>query len=79
MAVSTSGNATNCLMALSTAKAAGCITITLTGPQGGKLAAHANIAIKAPGESTRTIQEAHICLYHTLCGMIEAHYFPEMR
>lgn len=79
MGISTSGNATNCLMALSTAKAAGCTTVSLTGPHGGKLAMHADVAIKAPGDSVAKIQEAHICLYHTFCSLIEAHYFPEMR
>lgn len=79
LAISTSGNAANCLMAMSTAKAVGCTTIAMTGPQGGTLAIHADIAIKAPGDSTKTIQEAHICLYHTFCAAIEAHYFPELR
>lgn len=79
LAISTSGNAVNCQMAMSTAKAAGCTTVSLTGPHGGKLAMHADIAVKAPGESVKTIQEAHICLYHTMCCLIEAHYFPEKR
>ncbi len=79
LAISTSGNAANCLMAMSTAKAVGCTTVTLTGPHGGKLAIHADIAVKAPGDSVKTIQEAHICLYHTMCCLIEAHYFPEKR
>ena len=77
--ISTSGNATNCLMALSAAKAVGCTTVSLTGPHGGKLAMHADIAIKAPGETVAHIQEAHISLYHVFCSMIEAHYFPEYR
>ena len=79
MGISTSGNAANCLMALSTAKAVGCTTVALTGPHGGKLAMHADIAIRAAGASVGRIQEAHICLYHTTCSMIEAHYFPEKR
>ncbi len=79
MAISTSGNAVNCLMAMSIAKAVGATTVSLTGPEGGKMAAFADIAIKAPGASTKEIQEAHLVLYHTFCGLIEAHYFPEMR
>ena len=79
LGISTSGNAVNVLMAMSTAKAAGCKTAALTGPHGGKLAIHADIAIKAPGASPKVIQEAHLCLYHTVCGLIEAHYFPESR
>ncbi len=79
LCISTSGNAVNCLMAQSTAKACGCVTASLTGPHGGKLALHADIAIKAPGDSVKVIQEAHIALYHTFSCLIEAHYFPDRR
>ncbi len=77
--ISTSGNATNCLMAMSVVKAMGGTVVSLTGPNGGKMAAFADIAIKAPGDSVKVIQEAHLVIYHTICAMIEAHYFPEPR
>jgi D-sedoheptulose 7-phosphate isomerase len=77
--ISTSGNATNCLMAMSVVKAIGGTVVSLTGPNGGKMAAFADIAIKAPGDSVKVIQEAHLVIYHTFCAMIEAHYFPEPR
>ena len=77
--ISTSGNAENCLMAMSIAKAVGMVTVSLTGSGGGKMAQLADIAIKAPGKTTKEIQEAHLVLYHTFCALIEAHYFPEMR
>jgi D-sedoheptulose 7-phosphate isomerase len=77
--ISTSGNASNCLMALAVAKAVGATAVSLTGPKGGKMAALADIPVKAPGDSTKVIQEAHLVLYHTTCAMIEAHYFPEHR
>ncbi len=79
IAISTSGNADNCVMAISTAKAIGATTVSLTGPGGGEMAKSADIAIKAPGDSTQTIQEVHVILYHTFCALIEAHYFPESR
>ena len=79
LALSTSGNADNCLMAMSTAKAYGATAVSMTGPKGGKMAEFADIAIKAPGDSTKVIQEAHIALWHTMCLLIEVHYFPEMR
>ncbi|MBI5094505.1 MAG: SIS domain-containing protein [Candidatus Hydrogenedentes bacterium] len=79
MGISTSGNAANCTMAMSVAKASGAATASLTGPKGGKMAALADIAVKAPGDSVKVIQEAHLTLYHTMCALIEAHYFPEMR
>jgi len=79
IAISTSGNAENCLMAMSTAAATGITTVSLTGPHGGKMAALADVALKAPGDSTKVVQESHLALYHTFCALIEAHYFPEKR
>lgn len=79
IAISTSGNAKNCLMAMSVAKAVGATTVSLTGPNGGNMAQFADIAIKAPGDTVKTIQEAHLVLYHTTCALIEAHFFPDMR
>jgi D-sedoheptulose 7-phosphate isomerase len=79
LGISTSGNASNCLMALSVAKAKGGTAVALTGPDGGRMAACADIAIRAPGGSTKEVQEAHLVLYHTFCCLIEAHYYPDMR
>jgi D-sedoheptulose 7-phosphate isomerase len=79
LAISTSGNARNCLMAMTVAQAKGGMAVALTGPKGGQMAECADIAIKAPGDSTKVVQEAHIVLWHTLCCLIEGHYFPEMR
>lgn len=79
IAISTSGNARNCMMAMSVAKAHRGVTISLTGPGGGQMADCADVAIRVPGDSTKVIQEAHAVIWHTLCLLIEAHYFPEMR
>lgn len=79
LAISTSGNAPNCLMAMSVAKAHGAVSVALVGRDGGAMARHSDVAIVAPGTSTKVIQEAHIALWHTLCCLIEAHYFPEYR
>ena len=67
------------MMALSVAKARGGVTAVLTGSHGGEMAGFADIAIKAPGNSTKVIQEAHAAIWHTLCLLIEARYFSEMR
>lgn len=79
LVISTSGNAANCRMAQSVARAHGATAVALTGPKGGHMADEADLAIRAPGGSTKEIQEAHIVLWHTMCLLIEAHYFPEMR
>lgn len=79
LAISTSGNADNCLMAMSVARARGGVAAALTGPKGGQMAQCADCVIKAPGDSTKVVQEAHVVIWHTLCCLVEAHYFPEMR
>jgi len=79
LALSTSGTAANCRMALSVARAHDATAVAMTGPKGGDMAKEADLSLRAPGGSTKEIQEAHIVLWHTMCLLIEAHYFPEMR
>ncbi|HPU86121.1 MAG TPA: SIS domain-containing protein [Candidatus Latescibacteria bacterium] len=79
LGISTSGNATNVLYAVQVARALGMTTIGMTGENGGKLAAMADIAIKAPGTITKYVQEDHFPTYHAICAMIEAYYFPKPR
>jgi len=79
LALSTSGNAPNCRMAMTVAQAKSGVAVSLTGPKGGKMAESACIAIKAPGGSTKEAQESHAVLWHTICCLIEGHYFPDMR
>ena len=73
--ISTSGNARNILFAVTTARAIGLETIGLTGESGGELAKSVDIAIRAPADKTRRVQELHLPIYHTLCSMIETHYY----
>ncbi|MFQ6047758.1 MAG: SIS domain-containing protein [Phycisphaerae bacterium] len=75
MGISTSGNARDVVAATSLARACRLSTIGLTGPGGGQLADLAEVAIRAPGSSVAEIQQNHLCLYHSLCRMIEAHFF----
>ena len=35
----------------------------------------ADVAIRAPATRTDRVQEAHICLYHCLCEMLEIRFF----
>lgn len=79
LALSTSGKAVNCRMAMSVARAKGGVTIAMTGPQGGPMGEFADIVIRAPGDSTKVIQEAHATLWHTLCCLVEIRFFPEKR
>ncbi len=77
LGISTSGNAQNVCYAVTTARAMGMSTIALTGQDGGKLAPMAEIAIQVPARSTHRIQEMHLQVYHTLCAVVEAHFFKE--
>jgi D-sedoheptulose 7-phosphate isomerase len=69
--ISTSGNSGNVLRAFDAARAIGMTTVGLLGRDGGKLAPLSDIAVVVPSPTTARIQEAHIMIGHTLCGMVE--------
>jgi len=72
VAISTSGNSANVIRAVEAARAAGVFVVGMLGRDGGKLAALCDVAIVVPHTITARIQEAHILVGHTLCGIIEA-------
>ena len=75
LAISTSGNAQNVLDAAITARAKGMTVIGMTGETGGKLKSFCDILINVPEKRTSYVQELHLPVYHTLCLMIEFHFF----
>lgn len=75
IALTTSGNSRNVVDAAITAKAKRMTVIGLTGGPGGKLASLCDILINVPGKSTAQVQELHLPVYHTLCQMVESHFF----
>jgi len=70
--ISTSGNSANVLRAVEAANAMGIYTLGLLGRDGGKLAVLCDDSIIVPHAVTARIQEAHLLIGHTLCGLIEA-------
>jgi D-sedoheptulose 7-phosphate isomerase len=54
------------------AKAIGMTVIGFLGRDGGKLKAMVDVPIVVPSNVTARIQESHILIGHTLCGLIEA-------
>ena len=76
LALSTSGNAENLLLAATAAKARGMKVVLLTGQNGGELAPMADVAVRVPETETYLVQELHLPVYHTLCRMLEHHFFP---
>lgn len=72
LAISTSGQSANVIKAAETAKQKGMKVVALTGKDGGKLAALADVEIRVPhnGYADR-IQEIHIKIIHILILLIE--------
>ncbi|OCT12061.1 phosphoheptose isomerase [Paenibacillus pectinilyticus] len=75
MVLTTSGNSTNVLRAVQTARALGMHTIGLTGKHGGHVKALCDVTITVPWERTPDIQERHLPIYHILCTMLEKEFF----
>ncbi len=76
IAITTSGNSVNVLHAVKVAKAKGMKVIGLTGHDGGALKGLCEVCRIVPGGTTADIQEYHLPVYHTLCAMLEEHFFP---
>ena len=72
IAMSTSGNAANCVQAVHVAARKGARTIGMTGEGGGRLGEVCDLCIKVPHDGTPRIQEAHITIGHILCGLVES-------
>jgi D-sedoheptulose 7-phosphate isomerase len=73
LAISTSGNSKNIIRAVEEAKMIGITSVGLLGRDGGQLLGLCNHAIVVPSDVTARIQESHILIGHTLCGLIEQH------
>ena len=69
--ISTSGNSRNVIRAVEEAKKLGVKTIGLLGRNGGELRRICDHSLVVPHNVTARIQESHILLGHTLCGLIE--------
>ena len=75
LAISTSGNSQNVLLAAKVARAKNTLVVGLTGASGGRLAEICDIAIKVPSDQVAEIQEMHLPIYHHICASVEAHFF----
>ncbi|MFC6644718.1 D-sedoheptulose 7-phosphate isomerase [Granulicella cerasi] len=75
LAISTSGNSKNCVLALEQAKKMGIHTVAYTGNDGGKMKSLADLNVIIPSNVTMNIQESHLALEHILCMLVELFYF----
>ena len=74
LAISTSGNSPNVLVAIDAARELGMVTLALTGRDGGRMAEQLggeDIEIRAVTPATARIQETHILIIHCLCDMVD--------
>lgn len=75
-ALSTSGNSKNVLQAIDAAKKLNMKIIGLTGKDGGKMAAHCNVEIRAPfSQFADRAQEIHIKVIHSIINAVETKLF----
>jgi D-sedoheptulose 7-phosphate isomerase len=75
LAISTSGSSANVVHALRVAKLKEMKTIGLMGQGSGEMEDLCDAAIKVPYSSTPDIQQRHVAVYHTLCALLEQHFF----
>lgn len=71
LAISTSGQSPNVVRAAEVARGSDIRVVGLLGRDGGRLRELCDVAIVVPHPATARIQEAHLLVIHTLCGLIE--------
>lgn len=75
LAISTSGNSDNVLFAVEVAKIMGITVVAMTGRRGGRLRHLSDVSVCVPADSSHTIQEFHLPIYHMLCLAAENEFF----
>lgn len=71
IAISTSGNSKNILLAIDKAKENGMKVIGFLGGTGGKCKDKVDVSIIIPSSNTQRIQEGHITVAHIICELVE--------
>ncbi len=71
LALSTSGNSRNVVLAIDKARDMGLGTIGMTGSTGGALTGRCDVLFNVAAETTPLVQQGHACLYHHLCDQVE--------
>ena len=78
LAITTSGNSTNLLLAAEAARRKGMNVVGLLGKGGGAIAPFCDIPIVVPGQTSDRIQELHIKIIHIAIECAERRLFPEL-
>ena len=69
--ITTSGTSANVNQALRQARAAGLVTVGLTGRDGGETRALVDVHVNVPGDTSWEVQEVHRTVLHVMCELIE--------
>jgi D-sedoheptulose 7-phosphate isomerase len=77
VAISTSGQSENIVVACEQARSQGIKVIGLLGRDGGKVAPLCDLALIVSSDDTQRIQETHNLIGHILCELIEVAMFPK--
>lgn len=72
--ISTSGDSENVILGLQKATEMQMATVALTGNGGGRMRAIADLHLDVPASETSHIQEAHMCIYHAICELVEQEF-----
>lgn len=75
--ISGSGNSSNLVEVLKTAKEMDIKTVAFLGEFGGKMADFAEISLKVPSSTTNYIQELHLIAGHIICGLVENYFWDK--
>ena len=73
--ITTSGKSPNVIKAIEVAKKIGCVTVALTGKDGGTIKNLVDYCICVPSNETPRIQEVHITIIHIICDLVEQTVF----
>ncbi len=78
LAISTSGNSKNVVLAVEKAKQLGCKVVSLTGGTGGKLKALSDVSLNvSEGKNSSRIQETHIFAIHSIVDLLDRFFLNE--
>jgi D-sedoheptulose 7-phosphate isomerase len=78
IAISTSGNSRNVVLAVEAARPIGCKVVALTGGAGGKLRELADLALNVSGgKNSSRIQETHIFAIHSMVDLLDRFFLAE--
>jgi D-sedoheptulose 7-phosphate isomerase len=72
VALTTSGASANVNAAVRAARAAGLVTIGVTGRDGGETGRLVDIHVHVPHDDTARVQEAHRAVLHVMCELVES-------